>query len=172
MILSKQSDCSKFQNRKGTMTITEERNVNENNLANGGNERMHMSILNRSHSNETENAEGSVDTQSKKWDYLLNIATKVVKWQKNNETEEQRRFKWKNRRIRLASRFPGGLKSSEEDKVDNTSFLSNDPKLAIGSWKKPSVFQYAKEGIFGRGQDKVDSASVILNAVLDRDEQR
>ena len=87
----------------------------ENTVANGTHQRIQMNNLDRP--DVPENAEGSVETveKSKKWDYLLNIATKVVKW-KNNETEDQRRIKWKNRRIRLANRFPGGIK--EEDKVD------------------------------------------------------
>ena len=144
---------------------------NENSVANGTHQRIPMNNLDRP--NVPENAEDSAEAveKSKKWDYLLNIATKVVKWKTNNETEDQRRIKWKNRRIRLASRFPGGIK--EEDKVDNPSVLINDQSFNIRSRKKPSVFQYAKEGILGKGQaktqDKVDSASVILNAVLDRD---
>ena len=133
-------------------------------------QRIPMDTMNERDPLESEDTLGSSKNPLRRWENLLNVATKVVKWRKD-ETDAQRKVKWQSRRIRLASRFYGGIKGvEEEDTVDDTSFL-NDQDVPIK--KKPSVFQYAKEGIHGKKQkteDIVDSASVIINAVLDRDE--
>ena len=145
--------------------MSEERNTNGS--VNNSNEGISMSTLNQPESENDDISTVPVKT-AKQWKFLGNLWNIALNWRKK-ESELQRRAKWQNRRIRLASRY-GGVKNLD-DSVDNAYFL-HDPAGVIVR-KKPSVFQYAKEAL-GKGQktdDVTDSASaVIINAVFDRDE--
>ena len=102
------------------------------------------------------------DGSASKWPVLATVAKALVKW-KRPETEEDRQRKWLNRRLRLARKY-GGLK---EDTVDSS--LTRPP-----IFKKPSVFEYAKQSVSKRTdegtKDFVDSSSAVIDAILDRDE--
>ena len=85
---------------------------------------------------------------------------------RKTESEADRRRKWQDRRLRFAARHYGGIRVPGDDVDYHEASL-------IPPLRKKSLIQYAKE-VFQPVviKDQVDSSTVILDAVLHRNESR